>query len=479
MRHPRRFIIAVWLAAPLLGCASYRPAPIAPAANAAAIDSRSLEDPRLLRFVAAAGSSAAPTATVRSAGATWDLSTLTLAALYFHPTLDIARSKLAEAHAAVVTAAAIPNPSLSLGELSYDASLATPSPWTVGPAIRFIVEAFGKRAARVAQARRLVEAAREDLATASWQVRGAVRASLIDLWSARETVALLRSRRGFQDQLVTLLQRRLAAGDASALEIARARIGLDQLGLALGEAERRRAQARGQLAASIGVPLAALDEVRLSFAAVEHPRPPDAAEVAMLRRRALVRRSDVQSRLADYAAAQSALKLQIAGQYPDIMLTAGYIFDRGQNKYLLSPAADLPIFNQGQGPIAEAMARRQEAAARFTALQSRVIGEVDAAAASYGAASRAAGAAEALAVAEDDRERRIERSFQAGGIDRPTLLAARIERSVAEQSRLAAVVQQRQALGALEDALQHPFFGQDVAASLLQTSPRPPTELTP
>jgi cobalt-zinc-cadmium efflux system outer membrane protein len=64
-----------------------------------------------------------------------------------------------------------------------------------------------------------------------------------------------------------------------------------------------------------------------------------------------------------------------------------------------------------------------------------------------------------LLASEEDRERRMLRSFQAGEVDRPTLLPAQIERIAAEQSRFDALVQQRQALGALEDALQHSFFG--------------------
>ena len=40
---------------------------------------------------------------------------------------------------------------------------------------------------------------------------------------------------------------------------------------------------------------------------------------------------------------------------------------------MLLPAVDLPLFNQNQGPIAQARARREQAAARFTALQTQII----------------------------------------------------------------------------------------------------------
>jgi outer membrane protein TolC len=212
-----------------------------------------------------------------------------------------------------------------------------------------------------------------------------------------------------------------------------------------------------------------LDGVSLSFAAFEKPEHLGAEiATAALRRQALVNRPDVQGLLAEYASAESALQLQIAYQYPNITLTAGYIYDVGQNKYQLYPGADLPIFNQNQGPIAEAVARREAVAARFNALQTQITDAVDGAAANYRAATQALATAEMLLAGETDREHRISRSFQAGEVDRPTLVTAQLERVAAEQSRFDAMVQQRQTLGAVEDALQHSFF---VAVAAIPVSP--------
>ncbi len=140
----------------------YDPSAIARRSEAAEIHRRGKERDRSSRLPALAS---------------WDLTRLTLAALYYHPNLDIARAKLAEARAGVITARQVPNPSLSFEELSYNASVATPSPWTIAPIINFLIETFGKREYRTAAAHALAEAARGDLATASWQVRGGGRAA--------------------------------------------------------------------------------------------------------------------------------------------------------------------------------------------------------------------------------------------------------------------------------------------------------------
>lgn len=482
MRNALVTLVLAFVLVSQAGCANYKPAPLSAQSNAAAIEARSLNNPRLHRFIEAALPSAkgADPVVENASKFTWGLTALTLAALYYHPNLDIARSKLTEARAAVATAAEIPNPSLSFEELSYNASIAAPSPWTVAPVIDFLIETFGKRQYRTAQARDLVAAAHDDLATASWQVRTGVRDSLIDLWAARKKLALLRQRLALQNQLVTLLERRFAVGEVSALDLARERINRDQLGLAVRNADSQRIEARTRLAAAIGIPVPALGRVRLSFAALAHPEQPkpDVATGA-LRRKALVARSDVQALLADYTAAESALALQVANQYPNIRLAPGYAFDQGQNKYMLLPAAKLPVFNQNQGPIAEAAARRAEAAARFTALQTKIIDQVDGAAARYRAAQRTLDTADRLLAGERDEEQRIMRSFRAGEVDRPTLLTAEIERATAEQSRFAALVQERRALGALEDALRHPYFTPHAALPVLQSNPRQASDFTP
>ncbi len=450
---PARLAIAAVLpfAAVLNGCADYYPAPISPAANAAALQARRLDDPRLQAFLASAVSG--------EPKGIWGLRKVTLAALYWQPDLDVARAKLAGAEAGTVTAGEVPNPSLSFEELSYNATVATPSPWTVAPVVNFLIETFGKREHREEQARQLAAAARADVAEAAWQVRARVRGAMLALWSAERHRALAEQRLSLQDELVGLLEHRFAAGQASALDVTRERIKRNQVTLELRDIDRQAAEARAQLATAIGVPPSALDGVMLSFGAFDRPAPlPAAAADGELRREALSGRPDVQRLLARYQAAEAALQLEVARQYPDITLSPGYAYDAGANKYMLLPAADLPIFNQNQGPIAEAEAHRAEVAAMFTALQERIIGAVDGAAASLKAADAAVATADALAADERQREAGIARAFSAGAADRPTLVTARLERLAADVSRLDAEVADRQSRAALEDALQAPLF---------------------
>lgn len=440
----------------LAGCAQYEPRPIIAARTAAKLDSRTLHDADLRSFVA----SVFPLRSASSRGRAWGLTELTFAALYYHPDIEIAQSKLAVAQAAIITAGQIPNPSLRLTP-TYHGVITMPSPLTVGTAIDFLIETFGRRGIRVAQAESLAVAARGDIDTASWQVRSRVRSALLKLWAAQSRLDLIERRQTIQEQLVGILERGFSAGQISALDIARERTNLNQIRLTTAETIRQAAEARAELATALAIPLHALQGANLSFAAFTHTAPISSG-VRTLRENALRNRSDIQSSLASYDSSQSALQLEFAKQFPNISLGPGYTYDQGDNLYSLTVAADLPIFNQNQGPIAEAAARRDEVGARFKGLQAQIIGDIDQAFAVYRATTQALAKADALVAEQRRRQQEVKRAFDAGEIDRTPMALADIELSAIELARLDAVIQQRQAIGLLEDALQQRLLDKSV-----------------
>lgn len=430
-------------------CASGPTLPLSLATSAVALDARSLDDPRLETFMAASGMP------VEGSPKTWNLQRLTLAAVYFHPDLAIADARLATAEAAIRTAAQRPNPVLGLTP-QINATNPNPTAWIVGTSINLLLELFGKRQARTAEATALAEAAQFDVDTASWQVRSNVRAAMLALWESEQRARLAAERRDLQTRLAGFVERRLAVGEASALDTARERANRDTVALAVADAARVVSDARVSLATAVGIQVHALDGVAIDFAAITEARAPD--DIAQLRRRALTSRADIQASLARYDAAQGVLKLQLANRFPNLSLGPSYQYDQGQNKFGLNLQTDLPIFNVNGGPIAEADARRREAAARFLALQAQVIGEIDHAVAAYTTATQSLRAAEALATQQADRRARDGRVFRAGALDHVTLLTGEIEYLQGRDASLAALVAQRKALGQLEDALRVPIF---------------------
>lgn len=462
----------------LAGCAAYSTTPILAGSSAASLESRTLNDPRLRQFIVAS----LPPQAIPDRPIPWGLGALTLAGLYYHPDLDIARAKVAASRAGVTVAGQRPNPSLSFTSIFGTAAIAggippAAVPLTIGPVVNFIIETFGKREARTAQAQRLLEAARWDLATAGWQVRSRIRSALLNMWAGQQRLALAQRRLNLQQQLVNLLESRFAGGEASSLDVTRERINRAQAELAIRDIERALAEAQAQLAAAVGVPVRALDGIIPALDAFDHPSMTQAGLAdGALREWALTSRTDVQAALADYEAAQAALQLEVANQYPNLTLSPGYNYDFGVNKFILNPTIDLPVFNHNQGQVAQAVANRQQAAATLLGLQAQIIGAIDVAEAAYRTATRSLTTADSLLGDEQRRQRQVASSFRAGGVDRPTLVTTTLEQVIIQASRLDALIVQRQALGTLEDALQQAIFDPDTTPAAPFSSPRTSAE---
>jgi cobalt-zinc-cadmium efflux system outer membrane protein len=198
---------------------------------------------------------------------------------------------------------------------------------------------------------------------------------------------------------------------------------------------------------------------------------PEASEFlsAEVRDEALRSRPDILGALADYAASQSALQLQIAKQYPDIHFGPYYQYNQGDHQFTLSVSAELPLLNQNQGPIAEAEARRTELAARFNELQAKAINEIDHAMSAYRVAQENLATLQSLAATQKQQNDAMAAQAEAGVADRLDVLNAQVELAASELVQLDGRIQAQQAFGALEDAVQRPI---DALGTALIQPPR-------
>ena len=434
----------------LAGCVRFHPHPISAERAADAFQSRSLSSPGLEEFLAANH--------VDTNAPAWDLNALTLVAFYYHPALAEMRAQWAAARAAIITAGQRPNPSVSVTP-GYDSGIpGNFSPWLVPLSLDVPVETSGKRGKRMAQAAHLAEAARWNLVGAVWQARSRVRGALLELYAARETESLLARQTSAQSNVVRLLEGQFAAGSVSSFEVTQARVALETTQLALQDAIGRRRQARVQLANALGLPLSALDDVRPSFAGLDQfPRELTQPEI---QRQALLNRADVRGALAEYAASQAALQLEIANQYPDLHLGPGYAWNNGNagdSQWSLGLTVTLPVLNHNQGPVAEAEAKRTQAAAHFVSVQAAAIGEISSALAGYNAALKKSATARALLDNLRKQLDSVHAQEQAGEMAPLAVASAEVEFDTGTQNRLDALVKAQQSLGQLEDAVQSPL----------------------
>jgi cobalt-zinc-cadmium efflux system outer membrane protein len=456
---PVRFLCIFVLVLPLTSCAveRYRAAPMVPAQTAASLEARNLSDAGLQEFVEkslgvekSAGQPAAPWPPKL-----WDLQTLSLIALYFSPEMQAARARIAGTEAAIVTAGARPNPIL-------DISPGVPSPYLLALDFAVPIETKGKRGYRVRSARNLDEAARFDLADSAWKVHSGVRRALLDYLLASRSLELSRSEEQVRTEQVRVLQQRFVAGDIARPEVDIARIELSKIHLSIGAAEGQVAGTKAALAAAMGIPVGGLEGLDFAWSDLESPPGAQSFSPQEIRRDAVLDRLDIRRSLAQYAAAENDLQLEIAKQYPDIQIAPGYTYEEKNSFFTLGISMTLPIFNRNQGPIAEAEARRKEVAAAFLQKQAQVIGDSERALAIYSAAlNELAEADQTLRQLQNTQLRTTQQAVAVGEEDRLTLNGVQLESAVVARARLDALGRAQIALGELEDAVQRPLSPND------------------
>jgi outer membrane protein TolC len=184
---------------------------------------------------------------------------------------------------------------------------------------------------------------------------------------------------------------------------------------------------------------------------------------------ALVGRPEIIRALGQYDLAEISLQNELAKRWPEVHLTPGYAWgDHGVredafNDFTQESAVgvnlELPLFNQHQGPIGEALARRAAAGQHLVAVQAELFGQIDRAQLAWPRA-RAAWQDAAAVVTITSRQHDVEqRALAAGAGDRASVAAADVAATEAQLLLLAAAYDAESAFGALEDAYRRPLQG--------------------
>ncbi len=454
--------VLLWLTAALLsGCAvqAYRPAPIVPTATASQLENRSLRDPGLRQYMEKALGHP-----ISWPMRQWDLPSLTLAALYFSPQMEIARDQAATAQAGIITAGEHPNPSLSL-------TPGIPSPWLFDLPIDFPIETHGKRALRIERARNLSSAAEIAVAETAWNVASGVRKALLAYRIAEARLALSQKTGQTEVRQVALLRQRLVAGEGARPPLEAAQLSLSNLRFVASVDRGQVSITRTAQAGAIGVPASALDGLELIWPNFQRLPAPAALQPKRIERNAVLNRLDVRQALDRYAAADAALRLQLARQYPNFDIGPGYAFEEGNSYFTVPFSIVLPIRNRNQGPIAQAEALRKEAAANFLAVQARAIAQSQQALAAYRSALAEMREAGRPLQNQGRQVRMTARAVVAGQSDRLQLNTLVLQGAVYARERLQALAGAQAALGDLENAVERPLVpGEFPAAALPDTS---------
>lgn len=279
----------------------------------------------------------------------------------------------------------------------------------------------GWRPARLAGAQAAVERAEAELAEAE-------RILLRDVWThfvraslARDRHELLAKNRQVAEELLAAAQRRYDAGEATALELNRARTAAAAARAEQGAADAEATAALAELKALLGLS----PGETIALASPLAPRPALDLD-AMLA--GLARRPDLRALEAELRAAQAEALFARSLRRPEVGVRGGLARDEGDKIVAAGLVLSLPIHNRGREALAAAEARafasRQAVESARRAAEIEVRGKYDALAKQLAAAQELERTAlPALA----DNEALAWKSFEAGEIDLGELLLIRRE----------------------------------------------------
>jgi len=341
------------LSVSLIGCIEFQDRPLKAVESASRIEVHTLSSEGLRKFIerVTGQETAWPSKW-------WDVDRLTLAAMYYHFDLELARAQADTADAATITAAQRPNPSITILPTWISNAAAGVVPWIMACAISLPIETAGKRQFRMDKAEHLADAAHLRISDAAWVVGGRVRLAMLEAYAAQETERLLQQQLTIQQAMTERLEQQLSVGEITRSEVIRSHLALSRPQLTVSAAHKRVVESRVMAAVAIGVPVDALSGIELDFTNLSKPPLLHSISVQNLKEIALRGRHDGLAALADYEAAQSALQLEIANQYSNIQANPGYAWILGKHRWTLDAILPVPVFHHHQGLIAEAESMR-------------------------------------------------------------------------------------------------------------------------
>ncbi len=401
---------------------------------------------------------------------TWGLEELTYCALFFNPTLDVAKAKLAATLAAVDTSKIKPNPTIN-GKVSHsNLKNGDVSPWAFGLGLDLPINIANKREIQTAAASNEAEIAKIDLALTAWQLQHQVAVLLTDYYESQALIALLNKESATQAAIVGLLNKRLQLGMIDSRELNTAKLLQQKTTQALNVEEAHAIEVRGALASTVGLTNAQFEKLQIKPLSIEQNQQlkraldhlTGNANNPSLQATALLNRLDIRAALIRYETAENQLKLAVAKQYSDITLSPSYAFEFGDSIWSLGISSLFNLLNKNTSLnaslINEATQLREVEAAQFEALQAKVIADLNQAQTAYMVANSQIAQAEILVRQQSVLDKSLQKQFDSGLIDRLALTLNQLITINAAQNLVMSQFKSLRAVYAIEDVMQHPLY---------------------
>jgi outer membrane protein, heavy metal efflux system len=425
-------------------CAHYQPAPVNQPAVTTTYNARHLADPGLLDYLQVAGSNPSDSG--------WSSRDFALTALYYQPELDRARADWGVAVAGEITAGARPQPKVGAEVERNFAGGAGEPPWGLTFIGEFTIEFGGKRGARIALARAKTAVAGVSIWETQWRTLEVSRAAAFNAIVAEQDLRDARAELEALLQLEPLVQARYEEGSATNADLAQIQTEIQTAALGVAAAEQASLDALAGLSKVVAIPIDQLSGTSVVPDSISGCRDLGALPRDSIQTLAVQSRWNVGLALAEYQVSEADLRVEIAGQYPDLNLSPGLRFDHGISRWLIGFALPSLPLNGNRGPIAEAEARRVASAVRVAEVQESVLADLGAARSGCVGARAGLAAADSLAAAIEGRTEVARGAYERGEMSRTEVAFIELAKIRAIRARHAAEQRYMAAGMALEGA---------------------------
>lgn len=394
----------------------------------------------------------------------WGIDELTLCALYFHTKLDVAKQQIALSYLAIETAGFKNNPSIDGTFARSGLENGDISPWSYGLSINIPIETTKKRAAQIEKAEKNTEIALMNAAETAWQLRNQIATDYIAYHQHLAEVQLLQEEIVLQEHMVSMLEKRINIGIASKTELTNANLLALKAKYALSIKEGQLNLIRAQLAADVGLSrekfeLITIKPLSIQSTLMQQTQLLNAPlESKMLQEQALLNRIDIRRSIARYASAEAEIKLKVAQQTPDIVLSPGYLFEFGDRIWSLGFSSLLNMLNKNKTLLEEAKQLREIEGAQFENLQAEVIAMITQAHTRYVAAKKITEQAKIELSQQLEQEQKMQKQFDAGLIGKLDLSRYASNTIIAKQQLITSQFALLQTANQIEDVMQKPLY---------------------
>jgi outer membrane protein TolC len=396
--------------------------------------------------------------------AEWGVDELTLCALYFHTRLDVAKEQLALSSLAIEIAGLKNNTSIDGTFARSGRENGDISPWSYGLSVNIPIETTKKRAAQIEKAEINTDVAQMNAAETAWQLRNQIATDYIAYHQYLAEVTLLQEEIAIQDHMIRLLEKRVNIGIAPKTELTNANLLALKTKYVLGIKQGQLDLIKAQLAADVGLSQDKFELMTIKPLSVEDTiaqytqQLSTAFESKSLQEQALLNRIDIRRSIARYAAAEAEIKLKIAQQTPDIVLSPGYLFEFGDRIWSLGFSSLLNMLHKNKTLLNEAKQLREIEGAQFENLQAEIIAKISQVHARYLAAKQVSEQAKIALMQQMEQEEQMQKQFDAGLIGKLDLSRYISNTVVAKQQLISSQFALLQMANQIEDVMQKPLY---------------------